>query len=238
MTILTDTDISEKLSCDYDWDDKSTLNIYPYSEESLTPVGYDLRAGGHYATSDEGLLIDLKEGMNITIFPKQTALITTRERISMPQNRSLSALIVSKVSKVSKGLSHVATTIDADWSGNLLIALTNHSYRKIVIGFEEAFCTVIFFANHKHSTKLCGKQDGRPDILLDDWAEISKQAIEAEKKNRRAKKRGLFISPLIILLGAALGYTLFGPRQPAIIAMVGVSVGISQVYNSYLTLKD
>ncbi len=238
MSVLTDTDISERLSRDEAWDDKSTLNIYPYSEKCLTPVGYDLRAGGRFATSDEGRLIVLKEGMKITIFPKQTALISTLEKISMPQDRSISGLIVSKVSKVSRGLSHVATTIDADWSGNLLIALTNHSYRKIEIGFEEAFCTVLFLTNHHPSTEPCGKQDGRPDIMIDDWLEISKEAIEAEKKLKRAKKRRFLLSPLIILLGGIIGYSFFGPSQPAIIATVALSVGLSQVINSYLTLTD
>ncbi|BBO89919.1 dCTP deaminase domain-containing protein [Desulfosarcina ovata] len=231
MSILTDVDIR-----DY-FEKENPLMIKPFSEECLTPVGYDLRAGGKYVTTDDGRQIELHECMKVTIFPKQTALISTLEKVSMPKDRSISALIVSKVSKVSKGLSHVATTIDADWSGNLIIALTNHSSEKIEICHGESFCTVVFFKNLTPSIKPCEKKDGRPDVFFKD---LSKKATEALKKKQYTEKSFFyksFIAPLIVVFGLMFAYLNFADNGYMITGIVTASVAISQLYHSSLIIK-
>lgn len=231
MSLLTDTDIREYLE-----GNEHPLKIEPYSEDSLTPVGYDLRAGGKYATSDEGVLIDpFREGMKLSLYPGQTALVSTLEKISMPKDGSISALIVSKVSKVSKGLSHISTTIDPDWSGSLIIAITNHSSNKIEIEHGEPLCTAVFFINKSLPQKSCEKSGGRPDIFVREWTTISKKIINDRKAERSNLFKKFLISPLIIIVGFIIGYIFFGPSKPIIIAIVGMSVAISQLYNTYLT---
>jgi len=126
MALLTDTSIREILCKSPQSQSSNELLINPFDEDSLTPVGYDLRVGNLYS-SKRGETYNINTDEFVEIFPGDTVLIRTLENISMPKDKSISAIILSKVSKVSKGLSHISTTIDADWSGYLLIAINNHS---------------------------------------------------------------------------------------------------------------
>ena len=122
MSLLTDTDLRRILCIQKEWPDKNKLHIFPFKEDCLTPVGYDARVGELYASSMSAKMSTLGSGETITIRPGDTVLIETLEDVGMPMNRTISAFITSKVSKVSKGLSHISTNIDADWKGKLLIA--------------------------------------------------------------------------------------------------------------------
>jgi deoxycytidine triphosphate deaminase len=172
MSLLTDTDLKSIICSDQEWTDKNKIYIYPFAEKNLTPVGYDLSVGDSYASAYKPGSIDIKEGDRVTIKSGDTVLITTLEKIGMPQNRTVSALVLSKVSKVSKGLSHISTTIDPDWKGELLVAIHNSSRSSVSISFGEPFCTVVFFENKSPATKDCGKDKRRPDILVNEWTEV------------------------------------------------------------------
>lgn len=227
MSLLTDTDIKELICTDKVWEDQNEkIHIYPFAEESLTPIGYDLRVGNLYSTTSNTGPFELKENDSIFIEPRDTALITTLETIDMPKNRWISALILSKVSQVSKGLSHISTTIDPDWNGHLLIAVHNHSKNKIELNFGDAFCTVVFLKNKSPSTKICDKYPGRLDVFINEW---SSKARKAKSKERFI----IWISPGIIFLSVALGYYLFG-NSSGFIATVAAGVALSQIIRSYL----
>jgi deoxycytidine triphosphate deaminase len=220
MSLLTDTDLNKILNTELGEATEDSLTIYPYSKDSLTPVGYDLRVGKTIANSDRLGRKTLSEGDCFTISPGSTALITTLENISMPKKRSISGLIESKVSKVSRGLSHISTTVDPDWNGNLLIAIHNHSSEKIKLTYGEAFCTIIFIANQSPSTKVCNKQPGRLDVLMEKF----------DQENARATKRRIFkevLPPIIVLIAGALGYFIFG-NSPGFAALVAIGTAISQ----------
>ncbi|MEW6068075.1 MAG: hypothetical protein AB1610_07285 [Nitrospirota bacterium] len=153
MSLLTDTNLKNMICSENTWTDKNKLHIYPFFEDCLTPVGYDLRVGSPYSSALKGGTFEIKEGDQIAIIPQDTVLITTLEEVGMPKDRTISALIASKVSKVSKGLSHISTTIDPDWDGKLLIAIHNHSRDTVNLNFAEPLCTVVFFENKSPSTK-------------------------------------------------------------------------------------
>lgn len=226
MPLLTDTDLRKIICTDEAWEDKNNkIHIYPFSEECLTPVGYDLRVGDSYSSAFKIGPFKLKEGAKIIIEPRDTVLITTLEKIDMPKSRLISALIQSKVSKVSKGLSHISTTIDPDWDGKLLIAVHNHSINKVELNFGEPFCTVVFFENKSASTKDCDKIPGRLDVFIDEWS------AKAEKSKRRERLKSL-VSPGIILLSIVVGYFIFGNR-PGFIAFVAGGVALSQLFKRY-----
>lgn len=162
MALLTDTDLEQLICRDAVWRDRNTLHIYPYSEESLTPVGYDLRIGGSYSSTLKVGVFELSEGDSLSIGAGDTVLISTLENIGMPQDRTLSALIVSKVSQVSAGLSHIATTIDPDWSGNLAIAVHNHARRPSACGTESRFALWCFLlTSHQLHATAAKCQDAR-----------------------------------------------------------------------------
>nr|VFJ95677.1 MAG: dCTP deaminase [Candidatus Kentron sp. LFY] len=227
MGLLTDSDLEKIIVTQVgDLKDESLL-ITPYEEESLTPVGYDLRVGSPYATSEEAEIKELESGQLLEIPTGSTALITTLENIRMPRNRMISGLIESKVTKVSKGLSHISTTVDPDWKGNLLIAVHNHSKESIELKYGKSFCTIVFIRNESPSRKECEKDPGRMKLFLSSFTEVAKK-----EKERKASLRNYFKKyvPLpVILFLAFLGYQLdiFLNGQttaffPAIIGLIAV----------------
>jgi deoxycytidine triphosphate deaminase len=208
MCVLTDVDLIGAdgaggiLSRDRDWTNRTeSLHIYPCDDECITPVGYDLRVGRLYASSRSKGPQELAEGSSIKIRPKTTVLIETLETVDMPENRKYSALINSKVSKVSKGLSHISTTIDPDWSGRLLIAVHNHGGGTITLKADEAFCTIVFLENCSPSRKASEKIAQRPDILL-------RMFTVPEQKARRLALMKSSIPLLVLALVALIGKNL------------------------------
>jgi len=203
MGALTDTDIRKRLASDQGARRTQDLLILPFDEESLTPIGYDLRVGEWYATSDNPLRRQLKRGETLTIRPHSTALIESLESVDMPQDRSLMGLIESKVSRVSRGLSHISTTVDPDWEGHLLIAVHNHSERRQVFKSGDQFCTLVFIRTESPSTKRCGKGPGRKDLLY-------KMLEESARKRALSGRMANFAPPAIVIVTATVGYVVFG----------------------------
>lgn len=227
MSLLTDTDLNSILDKTEDWSNKDgNLQIFPFDEKSLTPIGYDLRVGARYSSALKAKHYRLHEGDILTVLPKDTVLITTMEKIGMPQNRKISGFILSKVSKASKGLSQTSTTIDADWKGHLLIAIHNYSSEKVELHYGEEFCTVVFISNQSAATKECGKSPDRLDILVEEWETIS------QKANRKTKFKS-FIPPGIIFSFLIFGYFFFG-NTSGFIAIVAASVGFSKLSETFL----
>ncbi|ALF53668.1 hypothetical protein ACX27_13790 [Nostoc piscinale CENA21] len=148
MSILTDTDL-KKILC-YDeaqWNDTKTLLIQDGSDDCITPMGYDLRVGGFYKTFIAKPNLDvLSEGKSIAIKPGDIALIGTYEKLRMPKDGSISALILSRVSQVSRGLSNISTKVDPGWAeGELLIPIQIIFSRDVIKLNYTRFCTIVFF---------------------------------------------------------------------------------------------
>ena len=227
MSLLTDTDLRKIICTDKICEDNvKKIQIVPFAEKSLTPVGYDLRVGNLYSSAFKSDKFKLTKDEKIIIGPGDTVLITTLESINMPNDRSISALILSKVSKVSKGLSHISTTIDPDWKGPLLIAINNHSKNKVELNCGDAFCTVVFFENKSPSTKICGKEPGRSDLFMKQW-------IDEARKVKRNEMFKTFVSPGIIIFSLIIGYSFFG-NNPGFIATTAAGIALSQIIKSYL----
>jgi len=84
MSLLTDTDIEKLLAKEVKGASESALVIQPYSDDSLTPVGYDLRVGVTVATSNEVGRKKLVEGESFSIAPGATALISHTKKPPTP----------------------------------------------------------------------------------------------------------------------------------------------------------
>lgn len=219
--MLTDTDIERLVEPEETWRDRdSTLQISPFAASSMTPVGYDLRVGSRYSSSIHPGPGRLEPGRSISVAPGETVLITTLETVGMPKNRGLSGIILSKVSLVSKGLSHISTTIDPDWEGPLLIALNNLGRAPVELGYGDTFATAIFFRNDSPATRSVNRPPGRTDILLAEWA---RQMRRVARRDRAL----FFAQPGVVLLAMALGFVVFG-NGPGTVASVAVGVAISQ----------
>ena len=226
MALLTDTDLIKIITDDIHNSDDDKLVIYPYDNQYLTPVGYDLRVGGMYVTTGKREIKSVREKEPAVLPPNSTSLITTYEEIHMPQSRLYSGLIESKVSKVSMGLSHISTTVDPDWKGNLLIAVHNHSSREVKLGLGEPFCTMVIVENKSKSTAKSGHDPGRSKLLLNQFAATSKGAkVKSELLN--------LVPPTIIIGFTVAGYFKYG-NAAGFPAMVACGVAISQYVSSRL----
>ncbi len=113
----------------------------------LTIVPFDMsrQKGASYDISPTIIAMSTKVGMLETVYrernypykyyvnvkAKDTVLAVSREYISVPPN--MAGYVVSRVSKVSEGFGHVSTSIDPNWKGALLIALSNPSNKPIKV---------------------------------------------------------------------------------------------------------
>lgn len=153
--ILTDTDILRLLNRE--------IVIEPFDSDNLTPVGYDLRVGCFVYSLSRGMLSG--NGANeYTIEPGESVLILTKEFVWV--SRSIGGTFHSKVSLVSKGFSHISTTLDPNWSGPLLIATCNRSAKCLTLVAGQAFVTLMLHKTISPATKPHGKPPARRDILL------------------------------------------------------------------------
>jgi len=233
MSLLTDADIEKLIIDEKNWTDKNKLYIFPSDRDKcLTPVGYDVRVGKQYASAiDANLYENLKKGDDVVIKPGDTILITTLEFIGMPQDKSISAFITSKVTVVSKGISHISTNIDPDWKGNLLIALHNPSHSTVILKCGDPFCTLNFIKNESPATRDCGKEPGRTDVLLQQFIKIVRLAKEKKsKKESRQYWIRFSLKACVILLFCALGYFIF-KNTIGFIAMTSLGVGIASNFS-------
>jgi|SRR5947209_12644381 len=228
MSLLTDTDLISLLNSTSNWTDReNTLHIYPYEAESLTPVGYDLHVGQRYVSGVHGGPSNINPGDSITIDPGETVLIETLEAVDLPQNRTMSALIESKVTVVSRGFSHISTTIDPDWQGKLLIAITNLAREPLSFRYGAPFCTIVFFQNKSPATRPSGKAPGRPDVLLTILSEQAKRKQLREKEQKKRERLLIFLPVNIIVISIVVGYAFLGTSGGfALAAGVALAEGI------------
>ncbi len=187
MSLLTDASIRNVLITDDNpWfqDDrvqKEKLLITEFNEDSLTPVGYDLGVGQRYLKMYSKIreFSNLEENDKLTILPNEIVAIETEEFIGMPQNRSYSGIIVSKVTLVERGLSNISTSVDADWKGKMIITIINHSKKKIIIERKQPFCTMILFSNERPAKKTCNKHpDAHIISLIKEWELIKRNPVK------------------------------------------------------------
>ena len=74
MSILTDTTLGKII--DTSNSDKiliEKIRLHPFIEESLTPIGYDLRIGYEYSISSRANKFRLAEGGEFKVKPNETA---------------------------------------------------------------------------------------------------------------------------------------------------------------------
>jgi deoxycytidine triphosphate deaminase len=170
------------------WEESdSKLLIYPFQEDCLTPIGYDLTVGSRWLALTRQERFSLGPGDRLSILAGETALITTEEYIGMPTSYQYGGIIQSKVSQVSRGLSHISTTIDTDWEGRLLIAVTNNMPYPVSIEYGKPFCTMMLFKTLSASKKRSDKPPGRRDIVeqwMDDWLSEARRSSEGVRSER------------------------------------------------------
>lgn len=189
--LLTDTDIRELL-------ESEEIKITPFEEGCLTPVGYDLRVGEYGVSWKKRRLISIKDEKQITIDPGDTVLLSVREKIQVSKN--VGGTIHSKVSLVSRGYSHISTTVDPGWKGELTILISNARRTPLTLEFEEPFCTLVLYKTESPATKEAPEPRALPEFF--------KSLLKLEEKLswRRRIRNALSRKPSIIIVSILLGY--------------------------------
>lgn len=135
--------------------------IHPLKVENIKGSSINLTASKFAWRISDG-----KSAVNenkIVIPPNDTVCIYTEEAIWV--SRRIGGTYHSKVSQTSKGLGHIATTLDPQWYGLSLVAVPNHTSRPIDILVGSSFVTVMLGYVNTPSTKGLGENAAsRPDI--------------------------------------------------------------------------
>lgn len=155
MSYYSDLDVKRALGKD--------IVIEPFDADSLTPIGYDFRVGDYVFSLEHGLLPVEGDG-SYRLPPKSTVQILTKEALWVSSR--LGGTFHSKVSLVSKGLSHISTTLDPLWYGPLLITMRNNMDKPIALKSDEAFVTLVFSRVRTPTKSNHHKEPFRRDILL------------------------------------------------------------------------
>jgi len=223
MSILTDVDIRDLL-------DKKRLLIEPFCENCLTPIGYDLRVGRTYKSASATKGENLNDHEKICIAPRETVLIHTFEKVIMPKDKTISALVLSKVSLVSKGIAHIATTVDADWDQEeFLVAITNNSNKNIFLKSKDQLCTIVFFTNLSPSSKPSDKEPRRNDIYL--------KKFHKQESIQKRKKLLIRLIPTAILVSFVLFAVLyFGPDKTETVTTITAGAALSNMLYYFLKI--
>jgi len=154
LSVLSNYDIEKELG--------KNILIYPFSKSNLRGASYNLTASRLAWNLETGTTIF--NGNKIIIAPSSTALIETNETIWVSEK--ITGSYHSKVKLVSKGLSHIGTTLDPLYLGNSLIAIHNHSNKPVEITELDSFVTLVLYYVASKSTidPVGNNAPGRPDI--------------------------------------------------------------------------
>lgn len=161
MALLTDLDIKRLLNRD--------IVIDPFDPDSLTPVGYDFRVGSFVFSLEHGLLSPHDGRYEIPAW--STVQILTKE--SLWVSKRIGGSFHSKVSLASRGFAHIATTLDPNWSGPLLITTRNNTDKMMYLTEDQAFVTLLFFRVQTPTVTPHHKDPSRLAILLSQAGDLA-----------------------------------------------------------------
>lgn len=117
------------------------LKIIPFVENCKKAASYDITPTIIAMSAKVGMLENVyrephynKDKYYILVHPKDTVLIVSNEYLIVPPN--IAGYVSSRVSKLVEGFGHISTTIDPNWKGAALIALSNPSNQplKVYVG--------------------------------------------------------------------------------------------------------
>lgn len=179
---------------------KVEVDSYPPILNCITNVGLDVTLG-----VEDGRAYDLTAqrhleyqcirggGRYLMIEPGHTVSVQTSETITLGPRTA--ALVESKVRLVSRGVSHVSTTIDPCWSGPLMLTFTYFGKRKLRISAGDAIATIVFLET---DSEVHASPEASPKNNAVRWAEYDQE--QAEAKRARVITIALFVSVFAIAL--------------------------------------
>ncbi|MFE1242973.1 hypothetical protein ACFW35_02485 [Fictibacillus sp. NPDC058756] len=153
--LLSDRDIMREIM------NGENLMIHPLKVDNIKGSSINLTASKYSWRISDGSSATV--GNKIVIPAHETVCIYTEESIWV--SRRIGGTYHSKVSQVSKGLGHIATTLDPQWLGLSLIAVHNHTSDDIELGVGTTFVSIML--NYLETPATKGKNENaasRPDL--------------------------------------------------------------------------
>jgi dCTP deaminase len=235
--MLSDTDIRIEL------ERNKRIIIDPFDEDSLTPVGYDLRVGEKGFSWKKQSKVEINEQKPLTIEPNDTVVIETYESVQL--SKQFAGIIHAMATQViRRELSHISTTVDPGWKGRMLISIHNYRTSAVELEFKEKFCTICFYKVQSEAKKDVGKPSGRSDIWSEllDKASQEKKRIETERRREEERRkqeerlRKTFLTFIVIAITAVGigGYFVLGPALDAVLisSITAASVLLPDIFKS------
>jgi dCTP deaminase len=146
MCIVPDHEIESLLA-------NGRLKIIPYSKESLTPNGYDLRVAEVRIEGGD----TVKEG--VAILPaKEMFHLATVERVELPDD--IAAQMWTRTSWIRKGLLIGLGKVDAGFHGSLTFMGFNASAQAIEMPINSRVVQIVFETMHSPVEKTYEKRSG------------------------------------------------------------------------------
>lgn len=153
MSQLSDKDIFEELKKDSGLKIRLGIKDDKIIENHIHSASYDLTPSIVAMSVKKGMLETVyknkSENTNsyyIYVKPKDTVLIVSNEYLSFPTR--IAGYVTSRVSNVAYGFGHISTTVDPNWNGALLIALSNPSSHSIKVNVG---ITMVLGNNDNHT---------------------------------------------------------------------------------------
>lgn len=159
MSILSDQDIKYLLN--------KEVVIYPYGEDCISPLGYDLRIGYAINLTDEHQSTLLESVEKILIPAKTSTFIITKEHVYL--SGKIAGTLHARGSLAARGLYINSTTIDPNWSGQLTFLIYNISNKPVELELESRFVTLIL---HRVITPTLNIPAGNPISVAKQYGEI------------------------------------------------------------------
>jgi deoxycytidine triphosphate deaminase len=199
------------------------IYIWPFERSKLKGATYNLTASCvAVSSSNKNNLVNSRG--EIVIPSGETALIQTDESIYVAED--ICGTYHSKVSLVTKGLSHIGTTLDPGYFGTSLIAVHNHSGSDKIIRVGDTFVSLMFHKMSKSSRIRHDNQPFRSDLInlndvknnktisssikqdIKNWYDVPwrknlgelKDKVEVFVRNRNERRNRKFINLISVLL--------------------------------------
>ncbi|HFK1746938.1 hypothetical protein CN463_18090 [Bacillus cereus] len=137
------------------------LAIYPLKLENVKGSSINLTASKRaWRVSDKKSAV---VNNKIIIPPNDTVCIFGEEAIWV--SRRIGGTYHPRVSLVSKGLGHISTTLDPQWYGLSLVAVSNPTSSQVEIRVGESFVSIMLYYLKNPAPKgIIENQASRPDI--------------------------------------------------------------------------
>lgn len=167
------------------------LKIFPFESKNLTGIGYNLSTTDFAFSINQGILLTIHRKITddgveryVTIPANDTVLFFSKEYIEI--DHTLAGTFHSKVSRVSEGLGHVSTTLDATWKGQLLISVNNPTSKGIKFDLDKSGGNIMTMLLHKLDSPVTGdnihdNNKGRCELLIAHFADPLSNSAYREK---------------------------------------------------------